>query len=120
MGPAKIYSYGYPRQWLVNELSEFLVAVFRLPVYTIAGACLLGTLITSVVAGVFYHLLAPFYPEMVVAPDYMLGILMGLGGMIGMYAGARVQKFIPANVIKWILACILIFTGGRYFLGFWF
>ena len=52
------------------------------------------------------------------APDWMLGVLMGVGGMIGMYAGARTQKFIPAKLIKWILAFIL--TGGRYILSFWF
>ena len=101
-------------------IAPFFVAVFRLPVYTIAGACLMGTLITSVVAVLFYQFLAPFYPEMAVAPDYMLGVLMGVGGMIGMYAGARVQKFVPAVVIKWVLACILVFSGGRYVLSLFF
>ena len=98
-------------------IAPFFVAVFHLPVYTIAGACLMGTLITSIVAVLFYQFLAPFYPEMAVAPDYMLGLLMGIGGMIGMYAGARAQKFVPANLIKWVLAFLLVFTGGRYVLS---
>ena len=101
-------------------IAPFFVAVFRLPVYTIAGACLMGTLITSVVAVAFYQFLAPFYPELVVAPDYLLGVLMGVGGMIGMYAGARIQKFVPALAIKWILAFILVFSGGRYVIGIFF
>jgi uncharacterized protein len=71
-----------------------------------------------VVAALFYQAIAPFYPHMAVAPDWMLGILMGLGGMIGMYAGARMQKFVPATFIKWMLATILVFTGGRYVVGF--
>ncbi|MDO9581965.1 MAG: sulfite exporter TauE/SafE family protein [Desulfomicrobium sp.] len=101
-------------------IAPFFVAVFHLPVYTIAGACLMGTFLTSVVAAGFYQLLAPWYPSMSVAPDWLLGVLMGVGGMIGMYAGARMQKFVPAKVIKWILAFILTFTGGRYVIGFLF
>jgi uncharacterized protein len=99
-------------------IAPFFVAVFRLPVYTIAGACLMGTFVTSVVATIFYQAVAPMYPEMAVAPDWMLGIMMGAGGMVGMYCGARMQKFVPAGVIKWLLAFILCFTGGRYLLSF--
>lgn len=88
--------------------------------FLVAFLCSMGTFITSVVAVLFYQFLAPFYPELAVAPDWMLGVLMGFGGMIGMYAGARAQKFIPANLIKWILAILLVFTGSRYFLSFLF
>jgi hypothetical protein len=101
-------------------IAPFFVAVFHLPVYTIAGACLMGTFLTSLVAAGFYQIIAPWYPNMSVAPDWLLGVLMGVGGMIGMYAGARMQKFVPAKVIKWILAFILTFTGGRYVIGFLF
>ncbi|WP_045220110.1 sulfite exporter TauE/SafE family protein [Desulfonatronum thioautotrophicum] len=101
-------------------IAPFFVAVFQLPVYTIAGACLMGTFITSVVAALLFQAIAPFYPHMAVAPDWTLGILMGVGGMIGMYAGARMQKFVPAKAIKWLLAFILVFTGGRYVLDFLF
>ncbi len=101
-------------------IAPFFVAVFQLPVYTIAGACLMGTFITSVVAAGFYQAIAPLYPHMAVAPDWILGILMGVGGMIGMYAGARMQKFVPAKAIKWLLAFILVLSGGRYVFGFFF
>lgn len=99
-------------------IAPFFVAVFRLPVYTIAGACLMGTFLTSVVAALLYQLLAPWHPNLSVAPDWLLGALMGFGGMIGMYAGARAQKHVSANAIKWILALILTFTGSRYVIGF--
>lgn len=68
------------------------------------------------VAVLFYQAIAPFYPDLVVAPDWLLGVLFGLGGMVGMYLGARAQKFVPAKIIKWILAFILIFTALRYIL----
>ncbi|MBE0467788.1 MAG: sulfite exporter TauE/SafE family protein [Candidatus Desulforudis sp.] len=97
-------------------IAPVFVALFHLPVYTIAGACLMGTFLTSLTAVVFYQAIAPFYPHLVVAPDWLLGLLFGFGGMVGMYLGARAQKFVPAQIIKWILALILVSTALRYVL----
>jgi len=99
-------------------IAPFFVTFFGLPVYTIAGAALMGTFITSVAGVSFYQAIAPFYPNLSVAPDWLLGVLFGLGGMAGMYLGARCQKFVPARVIKWMLAGIIVFTGTKYGLAF--
>lgn len=99
-------------------IAPFFVSVFGLPVYTVAGAALTGTFVTSVAGVAFYQVLAPFYPEMSVAPDWLLGLLFGLGGMAGMYLGARCQKFVPARAIKVLLCLILLFTAGKYGLDF--
>jgi uncharacterized protein len=99
-------------------IAPFFVTFFGLPVYTIAGAALMGTFITSVAGVSFYQAIAPFYPNLSVAPDWLLGVLFGLGGMAGMYLGARCQKFVPARVIKWMLSGIIIFTGIKYGLAF--
>lgn len=95
-------------------IAPFFVTIFGLPVYTIAGAALMGTFVTSVAGVVFFQAIAPLYPEMSVAPDWLLGVLFGLGGMGGMYLGARCQKFVPAAVIKWILAFVIVFTAAKY------
>lgn len=100
-------------------IAPFFVTFFGLPVYTVAGAALMGTFVTSVAGVIFYQVLAPFYPEMSVAPDWLLGVLFGLGGMAGMYLGARCQKFIPAKAIKWMLAAIILSTALKYVAGFW-
>ncbi len=99
-------------------IAPFFVAVFGLPVYTVAGAALMGTFATSVAGVAFYQFIAPYYPEMSVAPDWKLGILLGIGGMAGMYLGARCQKFFPARYIKWMLAGIILFTAGKYVVDF--
>jgi len=85
-----------------------------LPIYTIAGASLMGTFVTSVAGVAFYQAIAPFYPNVSVAPDWPLGILLGLGGMTGMYLGAKCQKHVPAKIIKSMLAAIIIFTALKY------
>ena len=99
-------------------IAPFLVSCFGLPVHTVAGAALMGTFVTSVAGVVFYQAIAPFYPEVSIAPDWLLGLLFGLGGMAGIYLGARCQKFVPARIIKWMLAGILFFTALKYLADF--
>ncbi|HCG99802.1 MAG: hypothetical protein A2074_06220 [Candidatus Aquicultor primus] len=99
-------------------IAPFFVSFFGLPVYTVAGAALMGTFVTSVAGVAFYQAIAPFYPQMSVAPDFLLGSLFGLGGMAGMYVGARCQKYVPAKAIKWMLSGIIIFTALKYVLDF--
>jgi hypothetical protein len=101
-------------------IAPFFVSFFGLPVYTVAGAALMGTFVTSVAGVIFYQILAFFYPGMAIAPDWLLGFLFGIGGFAGMYCGARLQKFVPARFIKWILAVCLLFTAGKYIWPFLF
>jgi uncharacterized membrane protein YfcA len=99
-------------------IAPLFVTFFRLPVYTVAGAALMGTFVTSVAGVAFYQAIAPFYPHLSIAPDWLLGILFGVGGMAGMYIGARCQKYVPARFIKWMLAAIILFTALKYFFDF--
>ncbi|MBW1998021.1 MAG: sulfite exporter TauE/SafE family protein [Deltaproteobacteria bacterium] len=99
-------------------IAPFFVTFFRLPIYTVAGASLMGTFVTSVAGVLFYQALAFFYPTMSLAPDWLLGILFGLGGMVGIYLGARCQKFVPAGTIEWMLVGIIMFTAIKYVFGF--
>ena len=99
-------------------IAPFFITFFGLPVYIVAGAALMGTFVTSVAGVAFYQAMAPFYPHLSVAPDWLLGILFGIGGMAGMYLGARCQKFVPAKAIKWMLAGVMVFTATKYILDF--
>jgi uncharacterized membrane protein YfcA len=99
-------------------IAPFVVAIFGLPVYTVAGAALLGTFITSVAGVAFYYILAPFHPGMAVAPDLALGALFGVGGFCGMYAGARLQKFIRATYIRIGLGLVIAGLALKYVVGF--
>jgi uncharacterized membrane protein YfcA len=99
-------------------VAPFFVAIIGLPVYTVAGAALMGTFITSVAGVVFYQYLSWVYTDIAVAPDWMLGALFGVGGIFGMYFGARTQKFVPARVIKGILCGCVLFVSIRYIVGY--
>ncbi|MBW1731047.1 MAG: sulfite exporter TauE/SafE family protein [Deltaproteobacteria bacterium] len=97
-------------------VAPFLIAIFRLPVYAIAGATLLSTFLTSVVGVAFYTLIAPFYAYtgLAITPDWKLGVLFGLGGLMGMYCGARTQKYFSARLIKLILGMLIVMLALRY------
>ena len=90
-------------------VSPFFVSICGLPVYAVAGAALMGTLVTSFVGVIFYHILALFYTNMIISPDWSLGLLFGLGGLCGMYLGAKMQKYVSAFYIK-IMLCIVVFS----------
>jgi uncharacterized protein len=98
-------------------IAPFCVAFFQLPVYTIAGATLMGTLITSVAGALFFSVL-PATHGVSPMPDWPLGILFGLGGFMGMYLGARAQKFVPQKIIKVIVVIAIMFLAVRYILQF--
>ncbi len=98
-------------------IAPFCVAVFNLPVYTVAGAALMGTFLTSI-AGVFFYSVIPVAGELSTKPDWLLGILFGAGGFAGMYCGARLQKYVPQKFIKLMLGLIITFMAGRYIFQF--
>ncbi|MBU0480213.1 MAG: sulfite exporter TauE/SafE family protein [Proteobacteria bacterium] len=92
-------------------LAPFCIAVMRLPVHSVAGASLLGTLVCSVVGVAVYSF---GIPE--ARPDFLLGALFGVGGMVGGYLGARCQKHIPQRPIKIGIFIMLLFASFRYLL----
>jgi len=94
-------------------IAPFCVAVFHLPVYTVAGAALMGTFLTSI-AGVAFYSIMPAREGLSTSPDWLLGILFGAGGFLGMYLGARFQKYVPQKFIKMMLGMVILFLAVKY------
>lgn len=101
-------------------VAPFFVTIIGLPVYVVAGAALMGTFITSIAGVTFYQVLSWAYMDTTAAPDWALGALFGVGGFLGMYLGARTQKFVPAGVIKSILCGCVLFVAVRYITAFFY
>lgn len=91
-------------------IAPLCVTLFRLPVYVVAGAAVAGTLLTSI-AGVALYMLAPAPAGVATRPDWLLGLLFGAGGLVGMYVGARLQKFVPQRVLHAGLAAVMLVTA---------
>lgn len=103
-------------------IAPFLISFYSLPVYTIAGSALMGTFLTSIVGVGFYTVIAPIYAHtgLAIAPDWKLGILFGIGGFVGMYCGARAQKFVPGKVIRCMLGLLITFLAVRYVMQYFY
>lgn len=94
-------------------MAPFCIAVMRLPPFVVAGASLLSTWVTSLLGALFYAFV-PLTTSGNTSPDWLLGVLFGLGGMAGVYVGARLQHVVPARIIKVILGVALMFIAARY------
>jgi uncharacterized membrane protein YfcA len=89
------------------------LAYYRLPLAAIAGATLSATFLTSALALVAYGLL-PAPAGVAVRPDWALGLAFGLGGLVGTYLGARLQKRVPQRWLKAMLTLLLAGLALRY------
>lgn len=101
-------------------IAPFVVAVLDLPVYTVAGAALAGTFLTSIAGVGFFEILAAtsFGAGNMIRPDWALGALFGVGGLAGTYVGARFQKYLPEKWIRVLLGLLIIILAVRYITEF--
>jgi uncharacterized membrane protein YfcA len=97
-------------------IAPFCISLFRLPVHIVAGAALMGTLITSAF-GIALYAFMPAPEGLMTQPDWLLGLLFGVGGFAGIYAGSRLQRFVSERVLKIGLGVLLIGVAGKYLLG---
>ena len=96
-------------------LAPFCVSVLRLPVHAVAGASLFGTFVSSL-AGVAAYASGLGAGQTSTSPDWALGAIFGVGGVIGGYLGAKSQRFIPDRPIKIGLLIVLVGVSFKYLL----
>lgn len=98
-------------------ISPFLVAIFGLPIYAVARAALIGIFVTLVAGVAFFEVLdsANVGVQARVAPDYLLGAVLGAGGLAGTYAGARLQRHLPDFWLRAVLGVLVMLLAVSYF-----
>ncbi|MDR2946110.1 MAG: sulfite exporter TauE/SafE family protein [Candidatus Adiutrix sp.] len=91
-------------------IAPLLLSLFRLPIYVISGASLLAGWASSVFGLFSYICFWPWFSgQPPIMPDFALGLLFSLGGLVGIYCGASLQRFLPPRPLK-ILMLLLIAT----------
>ena len=88
-------------------IAPFLVGIFGLATSRVVGATLVGTLVTSGFGVAAFYLLS-------IEPDWALGMLFGVGGLFGGYAGARFRNRLPEAGIKALLGVLAGALGVIY------
>jgi len=81
--------------------------------YEVAPATLLATFLTSIAGIATFEILQVTHGGNV-APEWILGISMGLGGFFGSYAGARLQSRLPETSLRRLLGVIACLVAARY------
>ena len=81
--------------------------------YEVAPATLLATFLTSIVGIAAYAALQVVYGGNI-APEWGLGISIGLGGFVGSYTGARLQSRLPEASLRRLLGLIACVVAARY------
>ncbi|MFH1177337.1 MAG: sulfite exporter TauE/SafE family protein [Acidobacteriota bacterium] len=101
-------------------IAPFVVSVLGLPIYTVAGAALAGTFLTSIVGVAFFYGLSATSVGAAanVTPDWMLGALFGVGGLLGTYCGARLQRYLPERLIRGVLGLLVTSLAATYIVQF--
>jgi uncharacterized membrane protein YfcA len=93
-------------------LAPILVAM-GLSVVAVAPAALAATFIASAI-GVLAFAALSLVGNGQIAPDWPLGVAMGLGGLGGGYCGARVQPRVPERLIRAALGLLSVLLAVRY------
>ena len=93
-------------------LAPVLIGSGRRPA-EVAPATLASTFVTSV-AGVATFLVLSNHRHGSIAPDWGVGIALGVGGLIGGYTGARLQPHLPESAIRQVLGLLVLVIGIRY------
>jgi uncharacterized membrane protein YfcA len=101
-------------------IAPFAMTILGLPAYAVAGAALFGTLLTSIAGVGFFELLSGTHLASTPGsrPDWALGLLFGLGGLVGSYVGARLQKHLPERWIRLFLALMVTGLALSYVIRF--
>jgi uncharacterized protein len=90
-----------------------ILAGTGMSVATVAPAALASTFTTSLVGAITYGLLA-IAVDGAIAPDWVLGVACGFGGLIGGNLGARLQPLMPETALRLLLGVLAIGVAVAY------
>ena len=93
-------------------LAPILVG-FGFSVLEVAPAALTATFLTSL-AGILTYALLSLGGSGEIAPDWALGVGMGVGGLAGAYLGVRLQARLPEALLRRGLGVLALGLGLRY------
>jgi uncharacterized protein len=93
-------------------LAPVLIGTGRKPSEA-APAALASTFVTSA-GGVVTFTILSIHQHISVAPDWRIGIALGLGGLAGGYTGARIQHRLPDLLIRRLVGTLVIAIGAYY------
>ncbi|ALG15072.1 hypothetical protein AOZ06_26135 [Kibdelosporangium phytohabitans] len=90
-----------------------VLAGLGLPMAAVAPAALTATFLTSI-AGAATYVVLSLTASGDIAPEWFLGLLCGMGGLLGGYLGARLQPRLPETGLRLLLGALAVGLGILY------
>ncbi|GAA4972347.1 sulfite exporter TauE/SafE family protein [Actinoplanes utahensis] len=91
-----------------------ILAGHGIPMTTVAPAALASTFVTSIAGAGAYGLIALTTGAGEIAPHWVVGLLCGLGGLIGGFLGAHLQRRIPEAALRFLLGALAVALALSY------
>jgi uncharacterized membrane protein YfcA len=92
-----------------------LLATAGYPLALVAPAAIAATFATSVVGVATFQTLALLHGGDTIAPDWLLGLALGVGGVLGSYLGASVQPHVSERSLRALLGLASLTIAVLYF-----
>ena len=92
-------------------MAPFLVSLFNLPVHALSAATLFSTFMTAIASIVASLALHALDPGLDILPNVPVALCLGVGGMAGMYCGARLQKFLSSDILRKLLFVLVLMAA---------
>ena len=89
-------------------MAPFLVSLFNLPVHALSAATLFSTFMTAVASTLGSLALHAHDPALDILPNVSVALALGVGGMMGMYCGARLQRFLSSHILRKLLFVLVL------------
>ncbi|MFR9773387.1 TSUP family transporter [Nocardia sp. SC052] len=97
-----------------GSLLSPILAGRGVPLAELAPAALTSTLITSIAGAATYAGIAVATGGTDIAPDWIIGLGCGIGGLAGGYLGAHLQPRLPETALRFTLGGVAIATAALY------
>ena len=101
-------------------LVPIFAALYRLPMYVLVAATIPYVIVLSGVGLFTYKFILPAVAGAEIAPEWAWGLFVAAGGILGSWAAAKTQRFVPQHFLLAILGGITGVAGSLYVADFFF
>jgi uncharacterized membrane protein YfcA len=96
----------------------FLVFAYRLPMYVVPAATIPYAVVLSAVGLASYCILLPLAGAKPIQPEWAWGFFAAAGGILGSWAAAKTQLYIPEHLLDAMLGAVTGAVGLLYIVAF--
>jgi uncharacterized membrane protein YfcA len=101
-------------------LVPIFVAIYRLPIYVLVAATIPYVIVLSAVGLFTYGVIMPALTGSAIQPEWAWGFFAAAGGILGAWAAAKTQRFVPEHLLKLMLGAVTGIAGALYSLSFFY